>query len=400
MPATLVAEAFHLAFAPLEPEAVLALREGTAWRHLPAPEPDRYRRLCDVAALDAYLAAGARTPPVTMADGARAGSASVPAEEFSREDGRIDPHRLFRRFDAGATLVVSAFHEVHPPLARLCRGLEKLFLHAVQANVYLTPAGAQGFKTHFDTHDVLVLQVAGEKRWRLHDACPLPLPTRRTPWNNHLYAADGVAEEVVLRPGDALYVPRGTLHEAFAQHGSEPSLHVTIGLLEPSWADLLHDAIDVLEVECPDMRRSLRSWRLPGGVPNVMENPAAQAALADPALIERVVLRFLDRLSADRPALSGRGLLAPAPGASDRLRIAETVLQHLSTGPDGAAALRWGGGVEALTAEELGWLRNLEDGATPVSLGGGALAFCQRLRAAGLLVTCPVETQVETQAQT
>jgi hypothetical protein len=73
----------------------------------------------------------------------------------------VDLPRLLERFDAGASLVVSQFHETHPPLARFCRGLEKLFLHAVQANIYLTPPGAQGFRTHFDTHDVLVLQVEG-----------------------------------------------------------------------------------------------------------------------------------------------------------------------------------------------------------------------------------------------
>ncbi|WP_161993732.1 cupin domain-containing protein [Muricoccus nepalensis] len=386
MPPTLTEWAFRLAFAPLEVEDALALREGTAWRHFPAEAPDRYRDLCSVAALDAYLAAGARTPPVTMADSARNGSASVPAEEFARDDGRIDPHRLFRRFDAGATLVVSQFHEAHPPLARFCRGLEKFFLHAVQANVYLTPAGAQGFKTHFDTHDVLVLQVSGEKRWRLLAGQPLPLPTRRTPWDSGLYAAAGAAEEVTLRPGDALYVPRGTLHDAAAQPAGEPSLHVTIGLLEPCWADLLHDAVDLLEAEHPALRRSLRSWRIGEAEGPLADAAAALAPLAEPALMERVLLRFLDRLSADRPALSGRGLVAPSPGPDDPLRTAETVLHHVAAGPEGGAALRWGGGAIPLSPDELEWTQRLAEGATPASLSEGALAFCRRLHAAGLLV--------------
>ena len=284
---TLIEEAFHLAFAPMTVEGALRLREGTAWRHFPSPAPDRYRGLCDVAALDAHLSAGARTPPVTMADSARAGSAAVPPEEFAHADGRIDPHRLFRRFDAGATLVVSQFHEVHPPLARLCRGLERLFLHAVQANVYLTPAGAQGFETHFDTHDVLVLQVQGEKRWRLYPSQPLSLPTRRMPWDSTLYAAEGSAAEVVLRPGDALYVPRGTLHDAAAQPAGDPSLHITIGLLEPCWADILHDAIDLLETESPLLRGSLCSWRLggPSGAGTPFDPAACVAPLNDPGLM-------------------------------------------------------------------------------------------------------------------
>ena len=390
--------AFHLSFGPLTVEEALRLREGTQWRHLPSPrlptpQPHRYQALCDIAALDAYLAADARTPPVTMADSARPGSAAIPPEEFARQDGRIDPHRLFGRFDAGATLVVSGFHERHPPLARFCRGLEKLFLHAVQANVYLTPAGAQGFRTHFDTHDVLVLQVGGEKRWRLYPSQPVPFPTRRTPWDSTIHAPEAPldgAEEVTLRPGDALYVPRGTLHDAQAQPAGEASLHITIGLLEPCWADILHDAIDLLEAEAPLLRRSLRTWRMAeAGPAAAMDAGACLAPLADPALLERAVLRTLDRLAAERPALSGRGLIAQPPEAGDRLQPAETVLQHLATGPGGQAALRWAAGVEPLSPREVDWLRHLEDGAAPAELGEGALPFCRRLHAAGLLVRQP-----------
>ena len=36
------------------------------------------------------------------------------------------------------------------------------------ANAYCTPAGAQGSAVHHDTHDVLVLQVSGDKRWRIY----------------------------------------------------------------------------------------------------------------------------------------------------------------------------------------------------------------------------------------
>ena len=52
--------------------------------------------------------------------------------------------------------------------------------HPVQANAYATPAGAQGFAVHHDTHDVFVLQVAGEKRWLVYEpALELPLKDQR-----------------------------------------------------------------------------------------------------------------------------------------------------------------------------------------------------------------------------
>ena len=54
-----------------------------------------------------------------------------------------------------------------PKLAALCRAMEKAFSSHFQANVYLSPPNAQGFGTHFDSHDVFVLQVAGSKIWTL-----------------------------------------------------------------------------------------------------------------------------------------------------------------------------------------------------------------------------------------
>ncbi len=184
----------------------LALREGTAWRLMPGNDPGRYAGLLSIADLDAFLRTdAARTPRVSMADGARKGGAGVPVDDYIEEGGdRVDLPRLLARHDDGASLVVSQFHEIHPPLARFCRGLEKAFLHGVQANIYLTPPGAQGFRVHFDTHDVLVLQVSGRKAWRVWDAIPYAAPTRHTPWHNNAApegepacAADGAGRRAV-----------------------------------------------------------------------------------------------------------------------------------------------------------------------------------------------------------
>ncbi len=153
-------EAWALGFGDLSVEDGFALREGTDWRHFPAADAGRYRGLLSIADLDAFLATdAARRPRISMADGNRKGSAAVPEEDYAGEDGSADLPCLFEAFDRGATLVVSQFNELHPALGRFCRGLEQVFLHAVQANIYLTPPGAQGFRMHYDTHDVLVLQV-------------------------------------------------------------------------------------------------------------------------------------------------------------------------------------------------------------------------------------------------
>jgi hypothetical protein len=393
--ATLAEQAWALAFAPLSLEEGFALREAAEWRHLPGPDPARFRPLLSVADLDAFLRTdAARSPRVSMAESARQGSAAVPEHEYADEDGRVDLPRLLARFDAGATLVVSQFHELHAPLARFCRGLERVFLHPVQANIYLTPPGSQGFRIHYDTHDVVVLQVEGAKRWRVWPGQPVPHPTRRIPWaGSGSVRPEGEPATLTLAPGDALYLPRGVMHDAEVEQGAATaSLHITVGLFEPAWAEALRDLLGLLEADTTEgvaLRQGFPSWRL--AEPEAAAALAAGAAerlraLATPAAMERLALRLLDRLATDRLPLPARGLLTPPPGPEDRLRLADTMHHHLVPREDGGAVLRWSGGAETLDATRLAWLQRLEDGATPAELGGeDALAFCRRLAGWGLL---------------
>jgi hypothetical protein len=384
--------AWRLAFGNLTPEQVFALREGSAWRLLPGGAAGRYAGLLSITDLDAFLRTdAARHPRVTMADGGRQGSAAIPPDEYLQTEGsRIDLPRLLARHDAGGSLVVSQFHELHAPLARFCRGLEKVFLHPVQANIYLTPPGAQGFRVHFDTHDVLVMQVSGAKSWRVWDDIPFPLPSRATPWANK-QSPSGVPHGLTLNPGDALYLPRGVMHEAAAQTGEAPSLHITLGFLEASMADMLRELLEMLEAEEPALRASVPTWRL--GEPEGSAAMAARlapvlAALASPPALDKLALAVMDRITRDRLPLSQRSLAHRPPGPDAKLRLSDAMHHHLVPLPEGGGALRWYGGVENLNATECAWLTQLAEGATPASLGEGALPFCQRLAALGLLEPC------------
>jgi hypothetical protein len=381
---TLAEAAWALAFGALDEAEGFALRE--AERHvLFRGEPDRYAGLLGLADLDRFLRTeAARAPRVTMADSARSGSAAVPEEDYTREDGRIEPVRLFARFDAGATLVLSQFHEHHEPLARFCRGLEQAFLHPVQANIYLTPPRAQGFRPHYDTHDVLVLQIAGEKAWRIWPGQPFPRPTRRTPWKGGI-VPQGEPEAILLRAGDALYVPRGVIHDAAAQGAGEASLHATIGLLEPSWAEALRMAADLLErSEEPGLRAAFPTWRLTE--PARLAEAAAPLAgrLAAPAALERVAIAWLDRLAAERVPMPARGLARPRPLPHEVWRLADGPLHQLLPAGEGAV-LRHAAGVRALDAREAAWLASLAEGARAEAMGEGALGFLEELAALGLI---------------
>jgi ribosomal protein L16 Arg81 hydroxylase len=169
-------------------------------------------------------------------------------------DDRIKVDQLFRLHEAGGTIILNHLHRRHPPLASLCAALELEFSAPVQTNVYLTPARAQGFDPHFDTHDVLVLQLAGSKRWQLYGT-PVGLALKRHGDHARQDNPGPVSEEFDLRAGDTLYLPRGLVHEAIST--DEPSLHVTAGILSWTWFDFLLEAVERLASSDRQVRAAL-----------------------------------------------------------------------------------------------------------------------------------------------
>jgi hypothetical protein len=109
-------------------------------------------------------------------------------------------------------------------------------------------------------------------------------------------------------------------------------------------------------------------------------------ALASDATLEHLAVRMLDSLAQNRIPLPGRGLLTPPPGEADRLRLSDAMHHHVAALPDGSAELRWADGTLPLDEQGLDWLQRLDEGASAAELGDGALGFCRRLAAAGLLV--------------
>jgi hypothetical protein len=195
-----------------------------------------------------------------------------------------DVERVLAEWETGATIVLQALHVTWHPLAVFCRLLEDALGHPVQANAYYTPRGSQGFAVHHDTHDVLVLQVAGEKRWLLHDPL-LELPLKHQRYSSALGEHGEPTDDLVLGPGDTLYLPRGWLHEAATSDSD--SLHLTIGIGAYTWFDAARDAL----AECED-ELELRRGVTDGGGDRLVDLLAQRL---EPDLVERRRRRrFLD----------------------------------------------------------------------------------------------------------
>lgn len=227
--------------------------------------------------------------------------------QYTRGNNRIDVAKLYDLFADGATVILPHLHLRLPSLAAFCRGMEYDFSMPYQTNIYLTPANAQGFKTHYDTHDVFVLQIAGTKSWRIYDT-PLSLPHRGQQFSSEEVKAGDVTQIFKLKPGDMVYLPRGTMHDADSHTGT--SLHITVGALAYTWTDFLLEAVSAASIEDPDFRRSLPVGYARPGYRRAKAKEEFRTLVrkfSRSADFERVLDQFADRIAATRqPVLSGQ----------------------------------------------------------------------------------------------
>jgi ribosomal protein L16 Arg81 hydroxylase len=218
--------------------------------------------LFSLTAVDELLSRrGLRTPFIRMAKG----GSVVPAASYTRSGGtgaqvadQVADDRVLELFIEGHTIVLQGLHRLWPPLIDFASALTADLGHPVQVNAYVTPSSSQGFSAHYDVHDVFVLQVAGEKRWRIHEPV-LRDPLRDQPWTDVRAQVEARAQEepvidAVLRPGDALYLPRGYLHAAEALGGV--TCHLTVGV-HPVTRRAMLESLLAIAADDPQLRASL-----------------------------------------------------------------------------------------------------------------------------------------------
>jgi 50S ribosomal protein L16 3-hydroxylase len=117
-----------------------------------------------------------------------------------------------------------------------------------------------GVGPHFDSYDVFLVQGQGRRRWRLARRRPFAT-VRNAPLR--LIAGFRAEDEVVLGPGDMLYVPPGWGHEGTAL---EPCFTYSVGFRAPRGAELAAAFLDYLherglpdaEYRDPDLRLAVR----------------------------------------------------------------------------------------------------------------------------------------------
>ncbi|MEE6468268.1 hypothetical protein FKM82_008236 [Ascaphus truei] len=146
--------------------------------------------------------------------------------------------------DFGRLKATIQFHQpqrFNDKLWHIMEKLECFFGTLVGSNVYITPPDSRGLPAHYDDVEVFVLQLEGEKHWHLYK------PTVPLAREYNVVPEDKIGpptHDILLKPGDLLYFPRGVIHHAHTPAGSSHSTHVTISTYQKNtWTDYLQDLL-------------------------------------------------------------------------------------------------------------------------------------------------------------
>ena len=216
------------------------------------------------------------------------------------ENGSFVDHlstdRALNLFGGGHTFIINSGNRLFPRLDRYCVEIEAELRFRVQANIYITPCNTQGFDTHYDDHDVFILQVMGSKNWRVFHSA-VELPSRRQAFKAGTdFGLQAPQIEVTLLPGDTLYIPRGVLHDAST--GGVTSAHITLGLHPMYRFDIVQE-LAFLAQDTPAFRKSVPLGLLSDREAALREFKALLKELVDTVDVEALVNRryasFVDR---------------------------------------------------------------------------------------------------------
>lgn len=141
---------------------------------------------------------------------------------------KIDPKKVVDYCKKGATLVFDKSELFDKEIKCLVQDLIFEIGEKVQANLYCSWTDHQGFDLHYDTHEVILLQVEGCKKWKVYSDIR-KFPIKYQIEDSIKPTADEVpCLDIELKAGEVLYIPRGHYHAGIA--GKDPSIHITLGV--------------------------------------------------------------------------------------------------------------------------------------------------------------------------
>jgi ribosomal protein L16 Arg81 hydroxylase len=210
--------------APVSTSEFLEVFRAKKRLYIAASDATRAETLLSWREIDTLLTEHALDEDVRIIrDGVR-----IPRQLYTSSEGKQLNVRAFHDLlPQGVSIVVDSVDRWIPQVCQLCVAIEREMGIYTEVNAYLSFSKGGAFKPHFDVTDVLIVQVHGNKQWRIWNTeVPYPVEMADRTKVNAGVAPD---QEVKMAPGDVLFIPRGEPHSAAVS--TKHSVHLTISLI-------------------------------------------------------------------------------------------------------------------------------------------------------------------------
>jgi ribosomal protein L16 Arg81 hydroxylase len=204
---------------------------GAKFLHFPGPE-GRFSSLFPWAVVNEMLETHRFVPPRLRLT--QDGKPVSP--DLFMKNGHLRAAELTRLLRDGATLIVDGVDEVHGPLKAFAQQLGRTLHARINVNLYAGWRTSHGFDVHWDSHDVIILQIAGKKQWKVWEATD-KFPIKNSVELGRTPPTSAPVWDGLLTDGEVLYLPRGWWHVAIPC--DEPTLHLTVGIHKPTGIDIV-----------------------------------------------------------------------------------------------------------------------------------------------------------------
>lgn len=129
----------------------------------------------------------------------------------------------------GFSLYLTKLQKSHYKINKVCNLFSRYLELVVGADIFISPKNSQGFSSHFDQHDVLIVQLKGSKQWNVSHTSKVENVMFEEEYRNEISAKSEYNFSPTcyqLDEGDLLYIPRGYEHEVRSLDSA--SMHLTL----------------------------------------------------------------------------------------------------------------------------------------------------------------------------
>ena len=156
---------------------------------------------------------------------------SKPNLDITGNNLRPDPKNVQKLVSKGASIILNDIEKHSPELSGLANILQLNTHGRCQGNLYFSMESRQAFGPHCDKHDVFAIHFEGEKTWNIYEKIeknPINHPVFEYSAEERIKRAGKLINQIKMKPGDLLYIPRGQYHDALASKNG--AIHIAFGL--------------------------------------------------------------------------------------------------------------------------------------------------------------------------